>query len=81
MAFKRLDSKMPKGRLVPMYISDNGDLYSLMYKDRRQFEYVSKMVALFLCGIMGSPLVVDDEPINDGLERFRLSDKSRDKKN
>lgn len=81
MAFKRME-KVPKGKLVPMYLSDDGDLYSLRFKDQEQIAEVSEMMAMILCGIMGSPLVMDDEPLNEvALERFKIVDKSGEKKN
>jgi hypothetical protein len=81
MAFKRM-GKVPKGKLVPMYLSDDGDLYSLRYKDQKEIDEVSDMMALFLGGIMGNPLVMDDEPLNGvAVERFMIVDKGAEKKN
>lgn len=81
MDFKR-EGTVPKGKLVPMYLSDDGDLYSLRFKDQKQIDEVSGIMAVCLSSIMGSPLVIDDEPLNDvALERFRILDKSGEKKN
>lgn len=81
MAFKRMGT-VPKGKLVPMYLSDDGNLYSLRFKDQKQIEEVSDMMAMFLSAIMGSPLVMDDEPLNDvAIEQFKIGDKSTEKKN
>lgn len=81
MAFKRMGT-VPKGKLVPMYLSDDGDLYSLRFKDQKQVEEVSDMMAMFLSAIMGSPLVMDNEPLNDvAIEQFKIGDKSTEKKN
>ncbi len=81
MAFKRMGI-VPKGKLVPMYLSDDGDLYSLRFKDQKQINEVSDMLAMFLSGIMGSPLIMDDEPLNEvAIERFRIVDRSTEKKN
>lgn len=81
MAFKRMGT-VPKGKLVPMYLSDDGDLYSLRFKDQKQIDEVSDLMAMFLSGIMGSPLIMDDEPLNEVvIERFRIVDKGTEKKN
>lgn len=64
MDFKR-DEKAPKGRLIPMYLSDDGDLYSLRFKDQDQLEEISTMMGIFLSGVIGSPLVLDGEPLNE----------------
>lgn len=81
MAFKRMGTA-PKGKLVPMYLSDDGNLYSLRFKDRKQIEEVSDMMAMFLRAIMGSPLVMDDKPLNDvAIEHVTIGDKSTEKKN
>ena len=60
MDFKR-DEKVPKGRLIPMYLSDDGDLYSLRFKDQDQLEEISTMMGIFLSGVIGSPLVLDGD--------------------
>lgn len=81
MAFKRMGT-VPKGKLVPMYLSDNGDLYSLRFRDQKQIDEVSDMMAVLLSGIMGSPLIVDDDPLNEvAIERFKIVDKDGKKKN
>lgn len=81
MAFKRMGT-VPKGKLVPMYLSDDGDLYSLRFKDQKQIDEVSDMMAVLLSGIMGSPLIVDDDPLNEvAIERFRIVEKDGKKKN
>ena len=81
MAFKRMGT-VPKGKLVPMYLSDDGDLYSLRFKDQKQIDEVSDLMAMFLSGGLGSPLVMDDEPLNEvAIERFRIVEKDGKKKN
>lgn len=81
MAFKRMGT-VPKGKIVPMYLSDDGDLYSLRFKDQKQIEEVSDLLAMFLSGVMGSPLIMDDEPLNGvAIERFRIVEKDGKKKN
>lgn len=81
MAFKRMGT-VPKGKLVPMYLSDDGDLYSLRFKDQKQIDEVSDLMAMFLSGVMGSLLVMDDEPLNEvAIERFRIVEKDGKKKN
>ena len=81
MAFKRMGT-VPKGKLVPMYLSDDGDLYSLRFRDQKQIDEVSDMMAVLLSGIMGSPLIVDDDPLNEvAIERFKIVDKDGKKKN
>lgn len=81
MAFKRMGT-VPKGKLVPMYLSDDGDLYSLRFKDQKQIDEVSDLMAIFLSGVMGSPLIMDDEPLNEVvIERFRIVEKDGKKKN
>lgn len=80
MAFKRMDT-VPKGRLVPMYLADDGSLYSLRYKDLSQLDEVSEMMGIFLSGVLDSPLVIDNTPVNDvAFECFKVMDK-REKKN
>ena len=81
MAFKRMGT-VPKGKLVPMYLSDDGDLYSLRFKDQKQIDEVSDLMAMFLSGVMGRHLVMDDEPLNEvAIERFRIVEKDGKKKN
>ena len=81
MAFKRMGT-VPKGKIVPVYISDDGDLYSLRFKNQKQIDEISDLMATFLSGIMGSPLIIDDDPLNEvAVERFRIVDKCTEKKN
>jgi hypothetical protein len=59
-----------------MYISDDGGLYSLKFTDSKQIEEVSNLMGYFLSSIMGSPLILDDEPLNEvSVERFMISEK------
>lgn len=77
MGFKYM-GKVPKGRIVPMYLSEDGDIYSLRYKSQAQLDEVSNMMATLLSGIVGSPLVVDDTPLNDGaIEKYKIMDKRK----
>lgn len=59
-----------------MYISDDGGLYSLKFTDSKQIEEVSNLMGYFLSSIVGSPLILDDEPLNEvSVERFMISEK------
>lgn len=46
-------------------VRTNGDLYSLRFKDQDQLEEISTMMGIFLSGVIGSPLVLDGEPLNE----------------
>lgn len=80
MAFKM--GEVPTGKLVLMYLSDDGDLYSLGYRDQQQVYDVSTIIAPLLGGIMGRPLVITDDPLNEAaLEWVSIEDKIVLKKN
>ena len=73
------EKDVPKGKLVPMYLGDDGALYSFRYKDEAQLEEVSEMLIMFLGGIMGGKIVLDPEPLNDVFfESYRVKDKSKE---
>lgn len=76
MDFK-LSGGVPKGKIVPMYLGDNGNLYSFRFKDLEQLEEASTMISIVLKSVIGEPLVIDTEPLNDELrEDFKVIDKS-----
>lgn len=80
MAFK-LDKGIPKGKLVPMWLSDEGNIYSFRFKDEAQIEEVSNMLAIMLSGIVGSPLVLDTTPLNAvGCEVYKIENKGQKEK-
>lgn len=62
MGSNKHSDKVPKGKFVPMYLTDDGRLYSLRYKNENQIKDVSNMMGMILSGIMGE-LYIDKEPI------------------
>lgn len=63
MAFNEVrEAGIPKGRLVPMYLTDEGDLYPVFFKSAEELELVGDMIGL----AMERRVAVDiNSPIND----------------
>lgn len=60
---------LPKGRLVPMYLTDEGDLFPIIFKSEEQMETVSIMIGI----AMEHTVVVDTRTmINDPTEKLSV---------
>lgn len=47
MAFKsEYKGGVPKGRLVPMYLTDEGDMYPIFFTSEEQLELVGTMIGI-----------------------------------
>lgn len=70
MAFNTEYGKgLPKGRLVPMYLTEDGDLYPVVFASEEQMELVATMVGI----AMDHRVVVDTNTlINDPKERLSV---------
>ena len=44
MGFKQ-EAEVPKGRIVPMYLTDEGDLYPIFFTSEEQMELVSTVIS------------------------------------
>lgn len=50
---------VPKGRIVPMYLTDEGNVHSIFLHDMEELELIQTMVA----SILGGKIVVDTNNI------------------
>ncbi len=65
MDFNRSE-KVPKGRLLPFYLGEDGNVYPLRFRSMEEVESVQKIVSMGVSGIMEGKIVIDTEnPIND----------------
>lgn len=78
MGFKSENkSSVPKGRIVPMYLTDEGDLYPIFFTSEEQMEAVSVMVGI----AMEQRVVVDTHTqINDPKEKLFIYNLKEKKK-
>lgn len=78
MGFKsENESGVPKGRIVPMYLTDEGDLYPIFFTSEEQMELVGTMVGI----AMDRKIVVNTkEQINDPREKLFIYNLKEKKK-
>ena len=78
MGFKsENESGVPKGRIVPMYLTDEGDLYPIFFISEEQMELVGTMVGI----AMEHRVVVDTHTqINDPKEKLSIYNLKEKKK-
>ena len=76
MGFKQ-EAGVPKGRIVPMYLTDEGDLYPIFFTSEEQMELVGTMVGI----AMEQRVVVDiHTQINDPKEKLSIYNVKEKKK-
>lgn len=76
MGFKR-EGSIPKGRVVPMYLTDEGDLFPIVFIGEEQMELVASMIGI----AMEQKIVVDTHnQINDPKERLSIYNLKEKKK-
>lgn len=76
MGFKR-EGSIPKGRVVPMYLTDEGDLFPIVFIGEEQMEMVASMIGI----AMEQKIVVDTHnQINDPKERLSIYNLKEKKK-
>lgn len=72
---------VPKGRLIPVYLTDDGDIYSILFKDVDQLESVSNLVTMAVCSVVGSSIAIANDPLNDvDREKFRIDESNKKEK-
>lgn len=75
-------SETPKGKLIPVYLTDDGDIYSVLFESIAQLNRVSALVTLAVCDEVGSRIVLSDTSLNDKVrEKVRVGEISIEKKN
>lgn len=70
-----MDSKyaegVPKGRIVPVYLTEDGDMLPILFKGEEELDLCGQMVAIALF----NRVVIDvNRPINNPDERIKLLD-------
>lgn len=76
MGFK-CEGNIPKGRIVPMYLTDKGDLYPIVFTSEEQMELVGTMVGI----AMEQRIVVDTHTcINNPKEKLSIYNLKEKKK-
>ena len=69
-------SKVPKGRIVPMYLTDEGDVYPIYLHEMGELELIQRLVA----GILDNKIIVDTKTrINSEQEKISIFDLSKKK--
>lgn len=78
MGFKsERESGIPKGRIVPMYLTDEGDLFPIFFTSEEQMDLVGTMVGI----AMEQRVVVDiHAQINDPKEKLSIYNLKEKKK-
>lgn len=76
MGFKQ-EVEVPKGRIVPMYLTDEGDLYPIFFTSEEQMELVSTVIGV----AMERRIVVDiHTQINNPKEKLSIYNLKEKKK-
>ena len=65
MVSKKFES-VPKGKLVPMYLTEGGELVSLMYKDEEHFNEVCEAITKAVGVLFDGEIALCDEPMDLG---------------
>jgi hypothetical protein len=67
---------VPKGRIVPMYLTDEGDVYLIYFHEMGELEIIQRLVA----GILDNKIVVDTNTrINSENDKISIFDLSKKK--
>lgn len=75
-------SGVPKGKLVPMYLTEDGKLVSLMFKSEEHFTQVCNAVASVVSDMYGGSIPLCDEPIDmEGGYSVSVKEKTQRKAN
>lgn len=70
-------SKVPKGRVVPFYLTDEGDVLPLQFHNEEELDIIQQ----FVVGILGGKIPVDfNIVINDPKYKFSVYDKRKSEK-
>lgn len=75
MGFKQ-EAGIPKGRIVPMYLTDEGDLFPIFFKSMEELEMCGKMIGMVLNHIVP---VDNKHPINSLEEKISIYDMRKKK--
>lgn len=67
---------IPKGRVIPMYLTDDGDLFPILFTGEDQMDIVATMVGI----AMDHKIVIDSKnPINDPKYKLSIYDMKKKK--
>nr|DAU26821.1 MAG TPA: hypothetical protein [Caudoviricetes sp.] len=75
MGFKQ-EAGIPKGRIVPMYLTDEGDLFPIFFKSMEELEMCGEMIGMVLNHIVP---VDNKHPINSSEEKISIYDMRKKK--
>lgn len=75
MGFKQ-EAGIPKGRIVPMYLTDEGDLFPIFFKSMEELEMCGEMIGMVLNHIVP---VDNKHPINFPEEKISIYDMRKKK--
>lgn len=75
MGFKQ-EAGIPKGRIVPMYLTDEGDLFPIFFKGMEELELCGEMIGMVLNHIVP---VDNKHPINSPEEKISIYDMRKKK--
>ena len=75
MGFKQ-EAGIPKGRIVPMYLTDEGDLFPIFFKSMEELEMCGEMIGMVLNYIVP---VDNKHPINSPEEKISIYDRRKKK--
>lgn len=72
-----MDSKeIPNGRVIPVYLTDDGDVHPIFFRNMEELDLIQQVVA----GILDNKIVVDtDTYINDPKEKISIIDFTKKK--
>lgn len=67
---------IPNGRLIPMYLTDEGDLFPILFTGEEQMETVATMIGI----AMDHKITIDSKnPINDPKYKLSIYDMKKKK--
>lgn len=76
MDFNR-ENGVPEGRIIPVYLGDDGNVYPIFVHSMDELEMVQVMVS----SILGGKVVVDTKhPINNEKDKISIIDFTKNKK-
>lgn len=68
--------KIPKGRIVPVYLTENGDVHPIFFHSIEELDLIQQLVA----GLFDNKIVVDPNTyINDPKEKISIIDFTKTK--
>lgn len=67
--------EVPKGRIIPFYLTDEGDVYPIAFHSEEELDLIQRVVA----GLLEIVAVDTHTKINDNMYKFSVQERKTEK--